>query len=307
MKQSSKYKISGLVYVRRWLGLVCGTLAGVALAGCARLALVTVNVAADFSDYTRQTNLVYGTSAAAKLDLYLPVHRKHNPIVIFFYGSAWNGGDKASYKFVGAALADAGIIAVVPNYSLYPQAKFPTFMQDAAKAIAWTRSHAREWDGDPNQIYLVGHSAGAHIAVMLALDQEYLQQVGGTTNWLRGVVGLAGPYDFLPFTEEYLNDLFGPPENFSRSQPINYVRKDAPPLLLMHGLKDQRVSPRNTISLAAAMQAVGGRVNTRYFERAGHADLVAAFSIPQRNKLPVFKDIKSFIDSDGVLKVPSHN
>src|ERR1035441_5077285 len=120
---------------------------------------------------------------------------------------------------------------VVPNYTLYPEAKFPRFMQDAAQSVAWTRAHAREWGGDPDQLYLVGHSAGAHIAVLLALDQEYLQQVGGSQRWLRGVVGLAGPYDFLPFTEAYLNDLFGPAADFARSQPINFVRADAPPML----------------------------------------------------------------------------
>ena len=265
------------------------------MSGCTQLGLLTLNTAASFGDYSRHTGLAYGPAPANTLDLYLPPHPAGAPIVVFFFGGGWNSGDKSSYKFVGAALAAAGVIAVVPNYTLYPEAKFPRFMQDAAQSVAWTRAHAREWGGDPDQLYLVGHSAGAHIAVLLALDQEYLQQVGGSQRWLRGVVGLAGPYDFLPFTEAYLNDLFGPAADFARSQPINFVRADAPPMLLMHGLRDKRVSPNNTRSLTAALQAVDGRVRTRYFPQAGHGDLVAAFSIAERRRLPVLPDILAFI------------
>jgi acetyl esterase/lipase len=172
---------------------------------------------------------------------------------------------------------------------------FPAFMEDAAQAVAWTRAHAREWGGDPDNLFVVGHSAGAHIAVLLALDEHYLREAGGTTRWLRGVVGLSGPYDFLPFHEAYLNTLFGPPENFPRSQPINFVRAGAPPLLLMHGLQDTRVRVENTRSLAKAMQDVGGRVSTIYFEGANHTDLVAAFSSIKRHSLPVLQDIEAFV------------
>ena len=161
---------------------------------------------------------------------------------------------------MGAALAGAGVIAVVPNYTLYPQARFPQFMRDAALAVAYARAHARQWGGDPNQLYAVGHSAGAHIAVLLALDPE-----------------------------------FGPASQFARSQPINYVRADAPPLLLLDGLHDRRVSPNNTRSLTSALQAVGARVRTVYFPKADHADLVAAFALPERSRLPVLPDILAFI------------
>ncbi|MGH9480326.1 MAG: alpha/beta hydrolase [Terriglobales bacterium] len=260
-----------------------------------QLGFLTVNTAASFSDFTERTNLAYGKLPANRLDVYLPADAEHRPVVVFFYGGGWKDGDKASYKFVGAALAAAGIIAVIPNYRLYPKAKFPAFMHDAARAVVWTRRHVRPWGGDPAQLYLVGHSSGAYIAVMLALNQEYLRQVGGSTRWLRGVVGLAGPYNFLPFRDEYLKDLFGPPANFARSQPINYVRAGAPPLLLMQGLRDKTVSLSNTRSLAGAMRRVGGTVTTRYFKHAGHAELVAAFSILERKRLPVLAEILAFI------------
>jgi acetyl esterase/lipase len=274
------------------LGAILST---AALSACTQLGLLTLNTMASFSDYGRQMGLAYGPAPANTLDLYLPRHPAGAPVVVFFFGGGWNSGDKSSYKFVGAALAAAGVITVIPNYTLYPKAKFPRFMQDAALSVAWTRAHAREWGADPQRLFLVGHSAGAHIAVLLALDQQYLQQVGGDQQWLRGVVGLAGPYDFLPFTENYLNDLFGPPADFARSQPINFVRADAPPMLLIHGLRDRRVSPKNTRSLTAALQAVGARVTSQYFPKANHGDLAAAFSIVVRSRLPVLPDILAFI------------
>ncbi len=273
--------------------------AATGLSACAPLKLQLANAAASSGQYTRLANLAYGPQPANKLDLYRPLHGDHHPIVVFFYGGGWDSGDKADFKFVGAAVAEAGFVTVVPNYRRYPEVMFPTFMQDAAQAVAWTRTHAHEWGADPEDIFIVGHSAGAHIAVLLALDEQYLQQAGGSTRWLRGAVGLSGPYDFLPFREAYLNELFGPPENFPRSQPINYVRADAPPLLLMHGLEDTRVQAGNTRRLTSAMQAVGGQVTALYFERASHTDLVAAFSKIKRHRLPVLQNIEAFVRSRG--------
>ena len=274
---------------------LCVGAAVLVLSGCTQLGLWVLNTGTAFERYERTTDIVYAPARANRLDVYLPVHPDHSPVVVFFFGGGWNSGDKASYRFVGAALADAGIIAVVPNYTLYPAAKFPVFMQDAAQAIAWTRSHALEWGGDPDRLYVAGHSAGAQIAIMLALDEKYLKQVGGASHWLRGAVGLAGPYDFLPLNEAYLRDLFGPPASYALSQPINFVRSDAPPLLLMCGLKDQRVDPQNTSRLAAAIAGKGGRVTTRYFDTAGHADLVVAFSNLRAGRLPVLAEIERFI------------
>jgi len=270
------------------LGLVC------ALNACTSLGLFALNRVSTFQDYSRRTDIAYGPKAANRLDIYLPTHGAPSALVVFFYGGGWNSGGKESYRFAGAALAAAGIATVIPNYTLYPEARFPQFMRDAASAVAFTRAHAHEWGADPSRLFLIGHSAGAHIAVLLALDQEYLQQVGGDDRWLRGVVGLSGPYDFLPFTDEYLNDVFAPPAEFYRSQPINYVRANAPPVLLMHGLADRRVSPNNTRSLAARLEAAGDDVSTQYFPGASHGDLAAAFS-PLRKKPPVLPLILEFV------------
>ncbi|HEX2583750.1 MAG TPA: alpha/beta hydrolase [Steroidobacteraceae bacterium] len=270
------------------------------LSGCTSFSFFAANTPASFGHYSRQQNVSYGEKSRNKLDVYRPEGIDHSvPIVIFIHGGGWDSGDKAQYKFVGAALAEQGYVAVLPNYSLYPQVKFPAFLDDAARAIVWVHSHAAELNGDVNQIYLVGHSAGAHIAVMLALNEAYLQHAGGDAHWLKGVVGLAGPYDFLPFTYPYMNDLFGPPDRFAESQPINYVRPDAPPLLLMHGLRDHTVAPTNTRQLHDAMARLGVNVPVEYFPDATHADLLAAFSFVRSRKPPVMASIKQFIDHDS--------
>lgn len=289
----------------RWLRVLSVGGVAITLSACMQLGFLTVNAAAFFGDYSQRIDIPYGKLPANRLDIYLPAHAENCPVVVFFYGGGWKSGDKRLYKFVGAALAGAGIIAVIPNYRLYPAIRFPAFMQDAAKAVAWARRHAQQWGGDPSQLYLLGHSSGAYIAVMLALDQEYLRQVGGSTHWLRGVIGLAGPYDFLPFTDEYLKVLFGPPANFPSTQPINYVRPGAPPLLLMQGLRDHTVSPGNTRRLAAAMRRMGGQVKTQYFKNAGHAELVAVFSPLERDRLPVLQEVRAFIAKDRRLTGPA--
>lgn len=268
--------------------------------GCTQLAFFTANARASYGHYSRLTNLAYGADARNKLDVYIPDQlrepRQPVPIVVFFHGGGWNSGNKSYYKFVGAALAEQGYLAVLPNYRLYPQVKSKVIFADPARAVAWVRAHASEWGGDVDELYLAGHSAGAHFAVMLALDPEYLQQAGALPEDLRGVIGLAGPYDFLPFTRDYMNDLFGPAEQLAASQPINFVRPDAPPLLLLQGLQDSTVEPKNTRNLQAALQAIGGRVQAQYFENADHGDLVAAFSSLARHRAPVLQQIGSFID-----------
>ncbi len=266
---------------------------------CTQLAFLGANIPASFGDYSRDRDLAYGKEPRNKLDVYLPATSGRPPVVVFFHGGGWNSGDKADYKFVGAALAEQGYIAVLPNYRLYPRVKFPVFMQDAAQAVAWVQEHLQDplqnWCADAQRVYLMGHSAGAHIAVMLALNTSYLQQVGISATTLRGVVGLSGPYDFIPFTYDYMFDLFGPPARHAESQPINYVRADAPPMLLMHGLHDRTVGSHNTVNLTQRLKAVGAQVTTEYFSEADHADLVAAFSIPARRRLPVLQRVREFI------------
>lgn len=162
-------------------------------------------------------------------------------------------------------------------------------------AVAWAKAHAVEYGGAPDRLYVMGHSAGAHLAVLIALDPSYLRARGMDPDELNGVIGLAAPYDFLPFTDDDIRDMFGPPEQYARSQPISFAHADAPPMLLMHGLRDDTVWIRKTRNLAAALERAGAAVTVRYYEGIGHGDLVSALSIPLRHRAPALDDVTAFV------------
>lgn len=276
-------------------------LLGLFSSGCSQLAFVAANVPASFGGYTRLRDVAYGAMPRNTLDVYRPAHSGAAPVVVFFHGGGWNAGDKSLYKFVGAALAEQGYVAVVPNYRLYPQARFAEQMQDSAQAVSFVQRHAAEWGGDVQRVYVMGHSAGAHLAMMLGVNDSYLAAAGGSTRALRGVIGLAGPYNFLPFTYDYMPDLFGPEANYRATQPIHFVHADMPPVLLMCGRRDRTVDPRNTITMDVALRSAGARVTTVWFDKAAHADMVAALSIPARDRFPVLAALREFIASTAPL------
>src|SRR5688572_24770878 len=160
------------------------------------IAYAIINAPSYMGWYERRPDLRFGDEPRQVLDVYVPQSQGKDlrPVVIFWYGGMWLRGSKEQYRFVGAALANSGYVAVLPDYRLYPRARFPTFIEDGALAVKWVREHAHEFGGDPNAIFLMGHSAGAHTAALLALDGRYLQKVGGDSSWLRGWIGLSGPY-----------------------------------------------------------------------------------------------------------------
>jgi acetyl esterase/lipase len=278
-------------------------LAALTTAACSRLAFVAVNVPASFGSYRRRTDLRYGVDPKQRLDVYIPEEPATGPrpMVVFFYGGRWETGNKSEYRFVGAALASLGYVAVLPDYRHFPGVKMAGFMADAARAVDWAFEHAAEFGADPKQFYLMGHSAGAHIAALVALDERYLAATGRPVPAIAGVIGLSGPYDFLPLTDSDLEDMFGPPAKYPESQPINFVRPDAPPMLLVQGLHDREVAPKNSINLAAALRAQGVPVTLELHPGLSHADTVAALSIPLRGRAPVLKEIETFVEARAAL------
>jgi acetyl esterase/lipase len=214
---------------------------------------------------------------------------------VFWHGGRWRFGDKSDYRFVGAALAELGLVAVLPNYRHYPDVKMPGFMSDAASAGKWAAEHAGEYGADSSRLYLMGHSAGAHMAALVTLDPRYFAAAGRPGPAIAGVIGLSGPYDFLPLLEADVQDMFGPPARYPESQPINFVRPDAPPMLLVHGLMDDTVRPKNSRNLATALHACGAPVTLKLYPKLAHADTVAALSIAARGRAPTLADIEAFV------------
>lgn len=272
------------------------------LAACAPVQ--TLNALIPDRDYVLQRDLVYGDPATDqsrhKLDLYLPKASASQmsaklPVVIFFYGGSWDSGDKKDYKFVGEALSSQGYVTVIPDYRVYPEVGYPTFLEDAAKAVAWVRQHIDAYGGDANRIVLGGHSAGAYIAVMLSLNSTYLQQAGLQASDIAGTFGLAGPYDFLPLRSARLKTIFGDDEQQQAAQPIRYASADSPPMLLLVGEKDGTVSPGNSRRLAEKLKRSGARVQLQQFETFGHVDMVAKLAKPLRGDGLLLNSIVRFV------------
>jgi acetyl esterase/lipase len=271
-------------------------LAGVGSA-CTSVSFLIANVPASFGPHERKTNIAYGADRRQRLDVYTPAQKGTNrPVVVFWYGGSWQSGSKSAYKFVGAALAERGFVTVLPDYRLFPKVKFPEFLDDAAAAVAWVQQHAEEFGGDPRHVVLMGHSAGAHIAAFLALRPDVLSKAGARPEWIAGLVGLSGPYALAPNTRA-LHTIFSQPYTEADWQPYRFVTRQAPPAFIAHGLNDWVVSARQTEQLRDALRRNDVRVVTQLYPGTGHADTVAALSIPARHRAPVLDDAAKFITS----------
>jgi acetyl esterase/lipase len=247
------------------------------------------------TDGFERSTVSYAEGARHSLDVYRPRNAVNAPVVIFFYGGNWQSGDKDTYLFLAAALADRGFVVIVPDYRIYPQARFPDFLQDGAQAAAWAKANAARYGGDPAALFLMGHSAGAYIAAMLSFDAQWLAAVHlDPRRDLAGLIGVAGPYDFLPLTDPILKVIFGGAER-PETQPISFAKGGEAPSLLVAPTQDDTVDPGNVTRLAARLRAVGSAVTTHSYERAGHISIVGAFAPLLRFFAPVANDVDVFI------------
>lgn len=259
------------------------------------------------STYRKLSTLRYGDTPRQQLDIYQPAIADKGVVVIFFYGGGWRTGARSEYRFVAQTLTRHGATVVIPDYRIYPDGIFPDFMHDAAAAVAWTHRHIAKYGGDPTKIYLVGHSAGGHIATLLALDKQYLAAQGLSPGILAGVVGLAAPTDFASTLEAKYRPAFGNQTELERAQPIRYARADAPPLFLQHGADDSVVLPRNSLALAERIVTLGGQAQARIYSNAGHAGLLLIFT--RFGATPILHDTLGFMGlgrrTDSLLPPPA--
>lgn len=283
--------------IRRLFSVLLGGALLAAISACSPLKML--NALTPDGSFDKTEGIAYGSDPRQKLDVYVPRHVAANaPVVVFFYGGSWNSGSRSDYSFVGEALASRGMVAVLADYRLYPQVRYPLFLEDGAKAVAWTHEHIRQFSGDPKRLYLMGHSSGAYNVAMLALEPQLLGAVGMSPGDLSGWIGLAGPYDFLPIKNPEVRPVFFWPDSPPQSQPINHVSRGAPPALLMASRDDDLVNPtRNTGGLASKLRAAGVPVQDLYYARTSHATLVATLSRPMRGLAPVLDEVTSFVNA----------
>ncbi len=280
--------------------LLAALVAALALVACSPI--TALNALAPAGTHTRTADVPYGDGPRQKLDIYRPAQPAPTggwPVVVFFYGGSWNSGARSDYAFVGEALAARGILTLVADYRLYPEVRYPDFLRDSAAALAWGLEHASPLGGNPRRVFVMGHSAGAYNAAMLALDARWLQGNPAGAHQpaeLAGFIGLAGPYDFLPMTNEDTQPVFFHPNYPAGSQPVSHVSRTAPPTFLGAARDDRLVDPqRNTLGLASRLQALHVPVTVKTYDGVSHATLIGAFGAPLRWLAPVLDDVVAFI------------
>lgn len=283
--------------------------AAAVLSACSPIKVLNGLVPTD--TYNFEGGIAYGQAPRQRLDVYRPLPSARaapgaRPLVVFFYGGTWSSGDRASYRFVGEALAARGAVVVLPDYGLSPAFTYPVFVRDSALAVKWALDNAERLGADPKQVYVMGHSSGGYNAAMVALDERWLAEVGASPKQLAGWIGLAGPYDFLPIGDPQAQAAFNWPDTPRDSQPLAHVTPAAPRTLLMAASKDNLVYPeRNTARMAAALRAAGVPVEVRMFDNLSHVTLIGAFGKPiQWLGGPVLPPVMGFL---GLASVPSHN
>jgi acetyl esterase/lipase len=264
--------------------------------GCSPLGAFSFVAGRDEGSRQVAADVPYGAHPRQRLDLYAPLSANGPaPVVIFFYGGSWNSGRRQDYAFVGHALAARGHVVVIADYRLVPEIRFPAFIEDGAQAARWVRDGIGPYGGDPGRLALMGHSAGAYIAAMLALDLRFLRGAGVDPRAVKALVGLAGPYDFLPLTEPITRPTFGGAPDLAQTQPVSFARPGAPPALLATGSDDDTVKPRNSLALAARLRAAGSSASVRTYKGVDHAGILLALSRLLRDRAPVLDDVTAFL------------
>ena len=279
-----------------FVSIVSLALTALGLSGCSPLALFDALGPRDGGGRLALKDAAYGEDPRQRLDVFVPVASAAGaPVLVFFYGGSWKGGSKEDYAFAAQALAAQGFVTVLPDYRLFPQVRFPDFLDDGAAAVAWVRDNVAGFGGDPNRIVLAGHSAGAYNAAMLALDPRYLRRAGVDPHAIRAVAGLSGPYDFLPFDHPTSIDVFGQAPDARATQPVTFAGPDAPPAFLATGEADGTVRPRNTQSLARRLREARVPVQERLYPGLDHADTLLALSVTFRSKAPELAEMTAFL------------
>lgn len=286
-----------MLWTKPTLVITAALLLPLALGACSPLKTLNALSAAD--SHTRVPDVAYGPLPRQRLDIYRPAGSAPEggwPVAVFFYGGSWNRGERNEYGFVGAALASKGVLTLVADYRLYPEVRYPDFLADSAQALAWGLGNAAAQGGNPRRVFVMGHSAGAYNAAMLALDARWLGATGHAPRELAGFIGLAGPYDFLPMTNPDAQPVFFHPNYPPDTQPLAFAGPASPRSFLAAGRSDALVDPeRNTEALAGRLSASGVPVVLRRYERANHVTLVGAFGLPLRWLAPVLDDVAAFV------------
>lgn len=274
--------------------LLCMT--SLLLSACSKAGLFLANVPAAFNGAAIHEDLSYGPADAQKLDLHVPQNARNAQTIIFFYGGRWSFGHKEQYRFVADTFLEQGYIVAIPDYRKYPEVKFPAFAEDGAAALAWVHENIAAYGGDPDTLFVAGHSSGAHIAALIATDAQYLRAHNLERDIISGFAGLSGPYAFVPEAQD-LKNMFGPPERYPLMRAPNHVDGDQPPMLLIHGLEDETVVLENAKKLRNAIREKGGVVELVTYEDLDHVETVGSMMWFWRYKSDIKERMLNFFEN----------
>ena len=243
----------------------------------------------------RTADVSYGDEPRQRLDVYRERRTKHDaPVVVFLYAGRWKYGSKRDFLLIGNAFARRGWVVVIPDYRLFPAVRFPAWIEDAANAVRWSRDNAGRFGGDTARIFVIGHSAGAHSAALLALDEHYLRDAGLPARSVRGFVSMAGPVD-TTWTAPDVQEIMGPRDGWPATYPYNFINDSTPPLLLLHGDSDAVVTAANSVRLAERIRAHGGCVRLGIYKGIGHIEIALALAFPSLGLAPAMEDVAAFV------------
>ncbi|MCX6620855.1 MAG: alpha/beta hydrolase fold domain-containing protein, partial [Acidobacteria bacterium] len=201
-----------------------------------------------------------------KLDVYTPKGAKGAPVMIFLHGGAWRSGDRGLYTALGNRYAHEGIVTVIPSYRLAPADPHPAQVEDAAAAVAWAMKNLAKYGGDPKRVFLAGHSAGGHLAALLALDPKWLGKHGLTPSAFRGVIPMSGVYQI-----EGLERVFGTDAEVKRqASPLTHVHAGAPSFLITYCQWDYPFLPAQAEQFQAALEKAGTSARVVYIPGLNH-------------------------------------
>lgn len=258
-----------------------------------------LNSAVPSGSYSTEADIAYGDDSRQRMDIYVPDERPlKQQVIVFVYGGSWDQGDKQEFEFVGQAFARLGYITLIPNYRLYPEVEFPDFIDDVAMAIAALPQHMPESCPAARDIILMGHSAGAHTAALLAADPEYLKQQDAADVHISALIGLSGPYD-LPLEHERVKDKFTKVDG-DEANPIALAHENMPPTLLIHGESDKVAKPEHAEKFQHRLQELEVPVTVHTYSRRRHVDLIASLASPLRFWTPAYDDIQEFLAHQGL-------
>lgn len=229
--------------------------------------------------------------AKQKLDLYLPKDKKLAPVFFFVHGGGWRTGDRGLYPPFGNRFASEGILTVIPSYRLAPKNPYPAQIEDTAAAFAWTVRHIAEYGGDTNRIYIGGHSAGAHLTALLALDERHLRKHNLSPGHIKGVIALSGVYAFEGI--DALSSVFGKDSGFRRdASPLVHIKSPAPPFLVTYCQWDYPTLPAQAKIFHGALRRAGVASDLFYTPKQSHISEVIAMT---HDNEPTSQQIVKFI------------